>query len=107
MTLVEAVLAARGLTDPKKRQAFLHPDYDATRHDPFLLPDMDKAVSRLVRAQAQKENVVIYGDYDIDGLTASTVLLDSFTAFGIDARVFIPNRFIEGYGLSKIGRAHV
>jgi single-stranded-DNA-specific exonuclease len=100
MTLVDAVLAARGLTNAEKRQAFLHPDYEVTRHDPFLLPDMDKAVERLVRAQAAKENVVIYGDYDIDGLTASTVLLDSFTAFGISARVFIPNRFIEGYGLS-------
>ena len=100
MTLVEAVLTARGLTDPTVRQAFLHPEYDTTRHDPFLLPDMDKAVERLVRAQAEKENVVIYGDYDIDGLTASTVLLDSFASFGIAARVFIPNRFIEGYGLS-------
>lgn len=100
MTLVEAVLAARGLTETEKRQAFLHPNYEVTRHDPFLLPDMDKAVERLVRAHALKENVVIYGDYDIDGLTASSVLLDSFTAFGISARVFIPNRFIEGYGLS-------
>ena len=100
MTLVDAVLAARGLTATEKRQAFLNPQYEATRHDPFLLPDMTKAVERLVRAQAEQENVVIYGDYDIDGLTASTVLLDSFTAFGIKARVFIPNRFIEGYGLS-------
>lgn len=100
MTLVDAVLAARGLTDTAVRQAFLHPEYEATRHDPFLLPDMDKAVERLARAHAEQENVVIYGDYDIDGLTASTVLLDSFTAFGIPARVFIPNRFVEGYGLS-------
>lgn len=101
MTLVEAVLTARGLTDPTVRQAFLHPRYEETCHDPFLLPDMDKAVQRLAQAQARKENVVIYGDYDIDGLTASTLLLDSFKAFGINARVFIPNRFIEGYGLSK------
>lgn len=100
MMLVDAVLAARGLTNQEKRQAFLHPSYEASRHDPFLLPDMDKAVERLVRAHTDKEKVVIYGDYDIDGLTASTVLLDSFTTFGIDARVFIPNRFIEGYGLS-------
>lgn len=100
MSLVDAVLAARGLTNPERRQAFLHPDYDATCHDPFLLPDMDKAVERLIKAQTSEEKVVIYGDYDIDGLTASTVLLDSFTKFGIDTRVFIPNRFIEGYGLS-------
>ncbi len=100
MTIVEAVLAARGLSDPKKRQAFLNPDYEAFRHDPFLLPDMDKAVDRLVSAQQKKENVVIYGDYDIDGMTASTVLLDSFAKFGIEAKVFIPNRFVEGYGLN-------
>ncbi|MEO5499721.1 MAG: DHH family phosphoesterase, partial [Candidatus Saccharimonadales bacterium] len=98
--LVEAVLLARGLTDKETRQTFLHPDYLATSHDPFLLPDMDKAVARLVEAHKKKQNVVIYGDYDIDGLTASTVLLKSFEAFGINARVFIPNRFIEGYGLS-------
>jgi single-stranded-DNA-specific exonuclease len=100
MTLVDAVLAARGLTDKTVRQTFLHPRYEDTRHDPFLLPDMDKAVDRLVRAQANQEKVVIYGDYDIDGLTASSVLLESFTSFGIGASVFIPNRFIEGYGLS-------
>ena len=100
MALVEAVLAARGLTDPKTRQAFLHPSYEAMRHDPFLLPDMDKAVERLADAKEKGENVVIYGDYDIDGLTASTVLCESFAAFGITARVFIPNRFVEGYGLS-------
>jgi len=98
--LVDAVLAARGLIGSDVRQTFLNPSYEATRYDPFLLSDMDKAVERLVAAQAAREKVVIYGDYDIDGLTASTVLLESFTAFGIDARVFIPNRFIEGYGLS-------
>lgn len=101
MSLVEAVLTARGLTDTNRRQAFLHPRFEDTSHDPFLLPDMDKAVERLKRAQANKEKVVIYGDYDIDGLTASSVLLEAFTAFGISTTVFIPNRFIEGYGLSS------
>ena len=100
MSLVDAVLAARGLSEPAARKIFLHPDYEATRHDPFLLPDMNLAVDRLVRAKESSEKVVIYGDYDIDGLTASTVLLKSFEAFGITASVFIPNRFIEGYGLS-------
>jgi len=99
MTLLEAVLKSRGLSGDS-RQAFLHPDYLVSKHDPFLLPDMEKAVKRLETAHAQKEKVVIYGDYDIDGLTASSVLLESFTKFGIEASVFIPNRFIEGYGLS-------
>lgn len=101
MTLVEAVLTARGLTDTERRQAFLHPQFEEMSHDPFLLPDMDKAVERLKRAQKNKEKVVIYGDYDIDGLTASSVLLEAFTAFGISTSVFIPNRFVEGYGLSS------
>lgn len=99
MTLLEAVLKSRGLNGDTG-QAFLHPDYLVSKHDPFLLPDMEKAVKRLEIAHKKKEKVVIYGDYDIDGLTASSVLLESFTKFGIEASVFIPNRFIEGYGLS-------
>ena len=98
--LLEAILASRGLTDALSREAFLHPEYDAFRHDPFLLPDMDKAVARLNLAKERREKVVIYGDYDIDGLTATTVLLDSFEKFGIMATAFIPNRFVEGYGLA-------
>lgn len=101
MKLVDEILKSRGYSTKAAREAFLHPDYEAEKHDPFLLPDMDKAVKRLVKAHKNKERVVIYGDYDIDGLTASTVLLDSFSKFGIDASVFIPNRFIEGYGLSS------
>jgi len=100
MALIDEILMSRGYTTKQAREAFLSPDYAKERHDPFLLPDMDKAVERLVVAQKKKERVVIYGDYDIDGLTASTVLLDSFTKFGIDTSVFIPNRFVEGYGLS-------
>ena len=99
MSLLEAVLQSRGLTK-ETRQAFLHPDYLVSKHDPFLLPDMEKAVKRLETAHSHKEKVVIYGDYDIDGLTASSVLLESFANFGIEASVFIPNRFVEGYGLS-------
>lgn len=100
MTLLDAVLNSRGLNG-KNRQAFLHPDYALMKHDPFLLPDMEKAVERLKLAQEKGESVVIYGDYDIDGLTATSVLLEAFEAFGITARAFIPNRFVEGYGLSS------
>ena len=101
MSLVDAVLTARGLGSSVDIDSFLHPAYESTRHDPFLLPDMRAAVDRLMLAKSRGESIVIYGDYDIDGLTASTVLLDSFTNFGIKAKVFIPNRFIEGYGLSQ------
>lgn len=101
MTLFERILAARGLNDMSARQAFLSPDYAATKYDPFLLSEMDKAVARLVLARQHQEKVVIYGDYDIDGLSATALLLDAFHSFGfqhLDA--FIPNRFVEGYGMT-------
>lgn len=95
----DAILKARGLTG-KKRDAFLNPSYDA-KHDPFLLPDMQAAVDRLVIAHEKQEKITIYGDYDIDGLTASTVLIDAFESFGFNhIDIFIPNRFVEGYGLT-------
>ena len=72
MTLFERILTARGLTTRAVRQAFLQPDYTAVKHDPFLLPDMKKAVARLKQAREQGEKIVIYGDYDIDGLSATS-----------------------------------
>ncbi len=92
-------MAARGYTKESK-EAFLSPDYEK-KHDPFLLPDMQKAVDRLVAAHKNNERITIYGDYDIDGLTATTVLLDAFASFGFqNVEAFIPNRFVEGYGLT-------
>ena len=101
MTLFERILTARGLTTRAAREAFLRPDYTAVKHDPFLLPDMDKAVVRLKRARQHGEKIVIYGDYDIDGLSATALLLDAFGKFGFeDVDAFIPNRFVEGYGMT-------
>jgi single-stranded-DNA-specific exonuclease len=99
MSLFEQLLKARGLEN-ETRDLFLSPRYEA-KHDPFLLPDMQTAVDRLVLARERQDKITIYGDYDIDGLTATTVLLDAFESFGfksVDA--FIPNRFVEGYGLT-------
>ena len=101
MTLFERILTARGLTTRAAREAFLRPDYTAVKHDPFLLPDMEKAVARLKQARKQGEKIVIYGDYDIDGLSATALLLDAFGKFGFeDVEAFIPNRFVEGYGMT-------
>jgi len=101
MNLFEKILVARGLTTRAAREAFLQPDYAAVKHDPFLLPDMEKAVARLKQAREQGEKIVIYGDYDIDGLSATALLLDVFGKFGFEGvDAFIPNRFVEGYGMT-------
>lgn len=99
MSLFEDIVTSRGLTG-HQRDAFLHPNYDA-KHDPFLLPDVDKAVERLILAHDKQERIMIYGDYDIDGLTATTLLLDALEKFGfLHVDAFIPNRFVEGYGMT-------
>lgn len=101
MSLFERILIARGLVSAEDQQEFINPDYELSKYNPFLLPDIDKAVERLVRAHSKQEHITIYGDYDIDGLTASTVLIDAFESFGFQyVDIFIPNRFVEGYGLT-------
>ena len=98
--LFEQILNARGLKTQAQRDAFLNPSYDG-KHDPFLLPDMEKAVERLIVARDKQQRITIYGDYDIDGLTATAVLLDALGSFGFEhVDAFIPNRFVEGYGLT-------
>lgn len=99
MDIFEQILASRGITGPS-RDTFLSPEYN-NQYDPFLLPDMEKAITRLIAARKAQENIVIYGDYDIDGLSATTLLLDALGSFGFrKVAPFIPNRFIEGYGLT-------
>ena len=99
MTLFERILESRGIVGDA-REAFLNPVYERG-YDPFLLPDMARAVERLVDARQKQEHITIYGDYDIDGLTATTVLLDAMGSFGYrHVSTYIPNRFIEGYGLT-------
>lgn len=99
MSILDDILKARGLTGATRNE-FLNPTYGG--YDPFLLPDMRGAVDRLVRALENKEKITIYGDYDIDGLTATSLLLDALSSFGFkNVKAFIPNRFVEGYGLTK------
>lgn len=99
MDIFERILKARHIT-PATRASFLSPNYD-NRHDPFLLPDMRAAVDRIKLAHKKQENITIYGDYDIDGLTATTVLLEALHSFGFEhVEAYIPNRFVEGYGLT-------
>jgi single-stranded-DNA-specific exonuclease len=100
MSLLDKILDSRGIRG-ESREIFLNPRYESLA-DPFLLPDMLEAVKRLKLAFEANEKITIYGDYDIDGLSAATLLLEGFQSFGYkNVDVFIPNRFVEGYGLSK------
>jgi len=98
--IVADILAARGMT-PEQMGVFLYPDYVRDLYDPRLLTDMDKAVERIMAGAARKERVVIYGDYDIDGITASAVLMEGLAPLGLELSSYIPDRFEEGYGINQ------
>ena len=98
--IVASIIANKGLKDNNEIEVFLHPrrgDF----HNPFLMPDMDKAVARIIQAIDNKEKVAIYGDYDVDGITSSTVLHRFLEERGLHTDIYIPNRLNEGYGLNK------
>ena len=98
--IIEILLKNRQVVD---RDDFLSPNYERVmaRHDPFALVDMDKAVERLVLAHQQQQKIVIFGDYDADGVTATALLLDALASFGFErVDYFLPNRFTNGYGMT-------
>ncbi len=95
------LLRERGVSDKKEVKQYLNPTF-ADINDPFLLPNMRKAVDRIVKAIDNKEKVVVYGDYDADGVTATSILWDFlYRQLGLEVIPFIPSRFEEGYGLNK------
>ncbi|MBF0099206.1 MAG: single-stranded-DNA-specific exonuclease RecJ [Magnetococcales bacterium] len=95
--LFAAILADRGLDDAQAVEAFLQPRLQHLP-DPATMLDMDKAVARLVRAVESGESVAIFGDYDVDGVTSSSLLVRYFRALALPVRVYIPDRLTEGYG---------
>ena len=72
-------------------------------HDPFLMKDMDKAVSRIEKAIANNEKILIYGDYDVDGTSAVALVYSYFNEFYKNIDYYIPDRYLEGYGISTMG----
>src|ERR1700733_5397639 len=100
--LLAQCLLNRGLREVHLIEKFLSPRLKNLA-DPFLLPDMDKAVNRLFLAREQNETLVIFGDYDVDGVTSTTLLLEVLRPLGWQAEAYLPNRMDEGYGLSRDG----
>lgn len=98
--LAAAVLSARGIDTPAAAAAYLSCDI-AGLHDPMLLADMDKAVAVIEGALQRRERIVVYGDYDVDGVTATCILVDYLRGRGAECDYYIPNRLREGYGLSR------
>lgn len=99
---IAAILYQRDLGDPKAIDKFFHPSI-TNLYDPFLLKDMDIAARRLQQAILNKETVVIYGDYDVDGTTATSLLYLFLREIGLETLYYIPDREKEGYGLSRKG----
>jgi single-stranded-DNA-specific exonuclease len=97
---IARLLAQRGLHAPEEIGSFIDPKL-ADLADPFLLPDMRKAVSRLWGAIDAAECITVFGDYDVDGVTSTALLTRVFTALGATVQPFIPDRLDEGYGLSQ------
>ena len=98
--LLATILANRNILKEEDIRLFLNP----TRNDfynPFFITDMDIAVNRIIKAIENKENITIYGDYDVDGITSITVLKSFLNDIGVETNTYIPNRLIEGYGLNK------
>ena len=105
--LLAGILLNRGIDNAVAAREFLHPEA-REYYDPYLLPDMDKAVKRIRSAIEAREQIVVYGDYDADGITATTVLLRTLQQLGGWADYYIPDRFTEGYGvnLEALKRMH-
>ena len=98
--ILRRILMGRGIRDEALAR-FLKPDYERDLHDPFLLTDMQAGVKRVVQAIEGGEKVTVYGDYDIDGLSATALMLDGLSQAGAVVDSYIPDRFEEGYGLNQ------
>ena len=96
------LLINKGIETKEKAMKFLYPSLDDL-HDPFLLPDMDKAIKRIEKALGEKERILIYGDYDVDGTTAVALVYKFFRGITNNIDYYIPDRYDEGYGISFQG----
>ncbi len=98
--LLATILVNRDITEKQTIEKFLNPKRNDF-YDPYLMPDMEIAVERIIKAIEKNEKILIYGDYDVDGITSVTVLKSFLEERGITISEYIPNRLKEGYGLNK------
>src|SRR5690349_9278766 len=98
--VVGQMLLQRGIKTKVEAERFLRPSLEDLGN-PSHFADMDKAVERIRRAVLDKEFIVVYGDYDVDGVTSSTVLISALKELGAAAQVYLPERLTEGYGLNN------
>ncbi|MCH5238990.1 MAG: single-stranded-DNA-specific exonuclease RecJ [Muribaculaceae bacterium] len=96
---VAELLIRRGVETPQEAASFFAPSI-SDLHDPFLMPDMDKAVNRLNKAMGAKERIMVYGDYDVDGTTAVALVYKYLQNYYSNIEYYIPTRYEEGYGIS-------
>ena len=98
--LIVKIIEQKNFKNEEELKVFLNPTRNDF-YDPYLMPDMEKAVSRITKALKNNENITIFGDYDADGITSTTILKRFFHDINKECNVYIPNRLNEGYGLNK------
>jgi single-stranded-DNA-specific exonuclease len=101
---LSSILVQRDITDPEEAMRFFEPKMEHL-HDPFLMKDMDLAIHRIEQAIKDKEGILVYGDYDVDGTTAVSIVYQFFRSFNPRMDYYIPDRYKEGYGISRQGIA--
>jgi single-stranded-DNA-specific exonuclease len=98
--LLSTLLYTRGINSEEAARRFLNPSYETDLHDPYLMKDMDKAIERICRAISNQERILIYSDYDADGIPAAVIMSDFFKLIGYaNVEIYIPHRHNEGFGL--------
>lgn len=103
---ISQILKNRGINNEKDSEIFMNPSLEYLR-DPFLMKDMKKAVDRIKKAIENNENIWIYGDYDVDGVSSTSILCIYFNSIGYPVNYYIPNRLEEGYGINEDAIRHI
>lgn len=99
--ILDILLENRGILSDEEKKLFLDEDESKAFHDPFLMKNMQLTVDRIMEAISNKEKIIIFGDYDVDGITSAAIMYHTLKHLGADCEIILPNREKDGYGLSK------